>query len=186
MDGAARISRACGSLRETGKLWVFPAPSLPTPSRSQRLQRSAGRLPACLPSLGCLSCLDWQPVLGHARLTASPCASRLTRCRPSASPALWEIFPSERQEPRHPWDLRWEAFPGLGLGAGSLLPSKWDGFSRKSHSQGCPSLPRKECLATRIAVQVSKRGKFLGDSDLMAQDVTLWEGSCIPASSPGA
>lgn len=44
---AARINRACGSLREMGKLLRLSS-SLPTPSQSRQLQRSARCLPASL------------------------------------------------------------------------------------------------------------------------------------------
>lgn len=170
--------RAWGSLRETS----LQLPPEPEQAAAEKCRAPALRPP---PSPRCLRCLDWRAERGHARLTASPRASRLTRCRPSAGPALWEIFPSERQELRHPWDLRWGAFPGLGLGAGSLLlPSKWEGFSGESHSQGCPALPRRECLATGIAVQVRKPGKFLGDSDLMPQGPEAREWLRAPRQPP--
>lgn len=163
-----------------GSFWVSPAPSLPPNPEPEQAAAEKCQGPDCLPPqprLPVLLGLASRAGPGHACLTASPCASRLTRCRPSAGPALWEIFPSERQEPRHPWDLCWEAFPGLGLGlglgAGSPAAVQVGRVEQRSHSQGCPALPRTESLATRIAVQVSKPGKFPGDSDLMPQDSSL-------------
>lgn len=164
-----------GPSEKRGNFWVFPAPSQPQAGVSGCREVQGACLP---PQPGLHELLGLATRAGPRPPNGFPVCFSVDKVSAFSQPSPLGDFPIGTAGAASSLGPALGSVPRAGAGRRFPPAVQVGRVQQKESFSGLPfpSLPRKECLATRIAVQVSKRGKFLGDSDLMPQDGSLgWE-----------